>query len=197
MANKSLTPLDLFIELTESNISPNQYYTLLCIKNSILTSNINIGVEMRILTNNGWVENSPAKLTKKSIDLIDHIESKFNVEVKEKVKKKAALDEEMIEKYVLLGPKGKLGSGRPWKSSPTNLKKVFTWFFRNYKYDWQTILTATMLYLEESEKDNHKYTQQSHYFVRKNDYSKLADYCENVLHDNFHDFKESHDEKIV
>ena len=52
-------------------------------------------------------------------------------------------------------------------------------------------------FLEESEKDNHKYTQQSHYFVRKNDYSKLADYCENVLHDNFHDFKESHDEKIV
>jgi len=197
MEKQILKPLDLFNEIVSNGLSPNQYYMLLCIKNSILSSNINVGVEMRILSNNNWVEGSPAKLTQKSIDLIDYIENQFNIQEQEKTKKKNILDEEMILQFVELGPMGKLGSGRPWKSSPANLKKVFTWFFRNYKYSWDVILKATAMYINESEKDNHKYTQQSHYFVRKNDYSKLADYCENILHDNFNDFKESHDEKVV
>jgi hypothetical protein len=197
MDEKKLNPLNLFIELTTSGLSPNQYYVMLCIHKSILSCKVNVAVEMKYLANNDWIEGSPAKLTQKSIDLIDYIENLFNAEVKENVKKKASLDMEMIEKYVELGPKGKLGHGRPWRSSATNLKKVFTWFFRNHKYTWETILQATAVYLQDMEKDNHKFTQQSHYFVRKSDYSKLADYCENVLHDNFHDLKESHDEKIV
>lgn len=197
MDRKISEPLKLFNELIINDLSPNQYYMLLCVKNSILSSKINIAVEMKILSNNGWIEGATAKLTQKSIDLIEDIEERFNANVQADVQKKIIINAEMIDKYIELGPKGKLGHGRPWKSSPTNLKKVFAWFFKNYKYNWETILQATTVYLQDMEKDNHKYTQQSHYFVRKNDYSKLADYCENILHDNFHDFKESHDEKIV
>ena len=195
-----LKQMQYFDMITSAGLRPDEYYLMCSIRDSISPSKINLHKELRSLWKHEWitVPGPSCKLTEKGMKLVEDIESTFTAE-KKKVNKRLMTEnfKEMIQHFIDIGPAGKLGHGRPWRSSPRNLEKVFTWFFKNYKYSWETIIKATQIYLQENEKGNHKYTQQSHYFVRKNDHSKLADYCENVVHDNFHDFKESHDEKIV
>lgn len=198
MPRTKLKQLQYFDKITSTGLTPNGYYLLCCIRDSKSSITLNDHTELRKLWKHEWITMPGNRLTQKSIDLIEDIESSFTGEIKKTPTKDARNEfKDMINKFIEIGPKGKLGSGRPWRSSPANLEKVFKWFFKNYKYKWNTILQATAIYLQEMERGNHKYTQQSHYFVRKNDYSKLADYCENFINDDFHDIKESHDEKIV
>jgi hypothetical protein len=63
---------------------------------------------------------------------------------------------------------------------------MFRWFFQNHDYSWETIFKAAKIYRNEQLEDNNdKYLKTSQYFIRKNEESRLADYCYSVDTDGF------------
>lgn len=59
------------------------------------------------------------------------------------------------------------------------------WFFQEYTYDWETILDATELYVNEFAKKNYLYMRTAQFFIKKlidgTVQSELATYCEIIL----------------
>ena len=61
-------------------------------------------------------------------------------------------------------------------------ENAFRWFFQQYDYDWDTIITATVRYVNEYELNGYKYMRTSVYFIKKQNLDKstdseLANYC--------------------
>jgi hypothetical protein len=118
------------------------------------------------------------KLTTEAILLLDQVEHMFESTSNKYTNKKLGLNfEENVRKYREMIPKGKFGS-RYLRTAEKQLMKKFKTFFREYKYDWNTIFQATKLYLDEQRKSQYLYCAQSDYFIKKSDQSKLADYCQ-------------------
>jgi hypothetical protein len=60
------------------------------------------------------------------------------------------------------------------------LNESFRWFFETYDYDWDTIIDATRMYVNEYRANDYMYMQTSQYFISKQDkhrvkHSALAD----------------------
>ena len=173
--------------LIQNKISPNQYYLLNCIKNSINPLFINIEMELRLLRPS-WIT-SDNKLTQKSIDFIELLENTYTIKTKRQVKQVLGNDSEAnIIIYRELFPKGKLPSGVPARVTIEELTKKFTWFFNNYKsrYSWDVIIEVTKNYIEEFESNNYLYMKNSSYFISRQDnnhtiISELANQCDMYL----------------
>lgn len=90
--------------------------------------------------------------------------------------------EELLKKMVSYFPKGVKTAGKPVKTSVNaELVQKMKKFKKEYKYDDEIILNATIKYVEEFKKNNYAYMRQFKYFVYKQGSgSDLADYCEMI-----------------
>ena len=175
---------DIYTKLIKENISPNAFYILHCIKEKIVPSNfVNQKIEIKKLQNDKWL-NDDFELTNKSHIFINEIESFFR-KSKKKTSKDLLGDEFMdkIVEYNQIFPNRKLSSGKYARVNPKSLENAFRWFFENYDYDWNTIISATIKYVDEYSVRRYEYMRTSQYFIRKQNTDKtwdsdLATYCE-------------------
>ena len=188
-----LAQKEMFDMMTAKGISPNQYYLLLCIHDSIKSKEINVSQELRQLVDKDYViisrtsKGDVVLLTDKAKKLIKSVEQLFTTLAKNAAVKSMGDDyEERIKEYNDLFPKGLLPTGSYGRTNVKNLKSAFKWFFDNFDYSWDVILEATEKYLEDRENNNWEFTSTSQYFIRKQEpdksyISKLANCCEAIL----------------
>lgn len=175
---------EIFNKIIKLGLTPNSYYTLHCIKTSVTCDErINLNLEITKLEANGWIENG--HLTTKSLKLHQEIEAFFRSS-KKKTSSNIMGDDfaTRIEEYLEIFPKFKLPSGKYARSDKKNLENNFRWFFESHSYDWDTVINATKMYVDEYETQGYKYMRTSQYFIRKLNpaektfESELANYCE-------------------
>ena len=182
MAKKAmLMQMEMFNEMTTAGLTPNQYYLLCCMRDSVTPLRMNMHLELRNLKQNGWVKDDN-KLSPEAIALIDQIEKLFRIQ-KRKTSSQLMTKEfkENIAKYKEMFPNIKLPSGKAARAANGNLEKNFRWFFENYDFKWPIIFQATVKYINEHQDNNWKFMRTSQYFIRKDNLSDLADYCEMVI----------------
>lgn len=177
----------MFNQLSVNNLSPNQFYLLCCMSDSIGPLQINLNQELRALKEKGiWVDEND-KLTPKAISLIQKIDAFFRLGKRKTGSQLMGVDfDTNIKKYLEIFPKIKLPSGKPARCAEKNLETNFRWFFENHQYSWEIILEATARYVDEYERKNWLYMRTSQYFIRKkeegnNFASELANYCAIVI----------------
>ena len=178
---------EIFDKLIKAKITPNSYYVLYCcIEKRIPDSFISYALEIKKLQTNNWL-NENLELTEKSIIFVKEIEQFFN-----KSKKKTSVNLmgasfiDLIQEYVETFPNKKLSSGKPARVNVKTLENGFRWFFDNYTYSWEIILSATRKYVNDFEMKNYEYMRTSQYFVRKQNTDKswdsdLATYCDMII----------------
>ena len=93
---------------------------------------------------------------------------------------------EKIKTYREIFPAKKLPSGNLARNNVKALGEAFRWFFETYDHDWDTILKATSMYVNEYRDKQYMYMKTSQYFISKQDkhrvkHSSLADYCDMIL----------------
>lgn len=181
-----LKQMELFDIITTAKLTPNQYYLLCCMRDSVSPLQMNVHLELRYLKAHGWVEEVGEykfKLSPEAVALITKIERLFKVSKKKTSSQLIGKDyKEKIEEYISLFPNVKLPSGKAARSAFKNVENCFRWFFDNHDYSWETILTATEQYVNEYQAKNWKFMRTSQYFVRKQEpdrtfNSDLANYC--------------------
>lgn len=156
------------------NLSPNQMYLLWCINSKNKPININISTEIRFLQNLGMIDKNG-----NCLPLGLEVSSEL---IKLSTVKTLDINEAYLDKYVSLFPKIKLPSGKYARADKKNLKTQFTWFFKTYGYNWDDVLKATAIYVDEYEKKGFLYMKNSQYFISKANSdrtreSELANYC--------------------
>jgi hypothetical protein len=186
--SKLLKQMELFDMITTAELTPNQYYLLCCINDSVTPIRMNFRLELKSLIEDKWIVEKENKylLEPKSHTIINQVEKLFKIQ---KTKTSTQLMNKNYKENILvfknLFPNKKLPSGRAARSATKNLETCFRWFFENHDYSWDLILKATERYVSEYELDD-KYMTCSQYFIRKQPagtrtfISKLADYCELV-----------------
>jgi hypothetical protein len=175
---------ELFEYLELKDIKPNSLYILWCLSNKRKSSltNADVHTELRRLVNSGLI-NADYTLTAEGFQVLESVPNSQG-ETTSEIKQSDSMD--YIDRFVSIFPKGKLPSGKPARVNKRNLEEAFKWFFKNYTYDWDTILRATWYYVEIYEKDNYKYMRNSQYFIRKQNTDKtwdseLANCCEIII----------------
>jgi hypothetical protein len=169
--------LQLFEYIEDNGLTPNQYYLLWSIHHKRIPKHINGNLELKSLIADGFVKDKV--LTAKGLELLDVV----NKEVKPGTVVVKTFD---VESYINIFPSGKLPSGKPSRVNKKNIEEAFKWFFKNYDYDWDTVVKATQMYIDEYELKKYMYMRNSQYFIRKQNTDKtweseLANYCEIVL----------------
>ena len=173
-----------------------------CLKNKVQAVGINQYVEFKNLSDGEFV-NSDKTFTELGTQIYKELEEFFSKERVDASKK--ILTEnyaENIKNYLDLFPRKKLPSGKLARSDKKNIENNFKWFFKNFDYDWETVLEATAHYVDEYEKKNYLYMQTSQYFIcktqaDKSKLSQLADYCA-MIKDGIEPDEDSHfKEKVV
>lgn len=183
--------------MKESQLTPNQLYLLWCLfTKDHRPFTINVHTEMRALKNANYVSDDGV-ITPLGIDLASRIPSKKTI-----LKSNVLVTDDYVDKYLSLFPKGKLPSGKQARADKRNLKSNFEWFFKTYDYDWDTVLKATALYVDEYERKNYLYMKTSQYFISKMNPdrsrdSELANYCYSVVNDDFNVSENHFSEKVV
>lgn len=197
MSKELLKQMEMFDEMSTANLSPNQYYLMCCMRDSVSPLKINMHLELRNLKSNGWITQEN-KLTPQAVSLIDKIEKLFSInKTKTSTKLMSAGYKENIARYRMMFPNKKLASGKPARSSVKNLEKAFRWFFENYDYTWDTVFKATAVYVTEKEDNGDKYMQTAQYFIRKDGTSALADECQIIEDGGYEEDKITHSLKVV
>ena len=175
---------EIFNKLFKVGLTPNLFYVLYSYKTKVTCdSSINTSLESSRLESDGWI--SMGQLTTKSINLIQDIDSYFKLS-KKKTSTQVMGDDFLtkIDEYLEIFPKFKLPSGKYARSDKKNLENNFRWFFETNSYDWDTVINATKMYVDEFERQGYKYMRTSQYFIRKLNpaektfESELANYCE-------------------
>jgi len=88
------------------------------------------------------------------------------------------VEEDFVEKYrkkfskTNIGISGKIGDYH-------GIKKKFQKFFKKYSYKEEDILKAVDRYIQDNRR-NPIYIMEAHYFIEKDNISKLASYCEDM-----------------
>lgn len=182
--------------LQESNLTPNQLYLIWCIGTNTAPININIHAELRMLKTLDFIDGKGA-LTPTGLDILEKIP-------KSRISKKTKVDltDELIISYLEIFPKGKLPSGKQARADKKNIKSNFEWFFKTYSYDWDTVIKATKLYVDEYETKNFLYMRTSQYFISKMNpdrsrESELANYCAQIITGDYQDDTNHFSEKVV
>ena len=196
--------------LKKHQLTPNQAFWIWDIsqpkKDETATEEMDIPDEdLLYLLKHEWIvplDGSYAELSKKSYDLLNELGTCFKKKVIHKDLSLGKEFSENLDKYMELWPNIKLPSGLRARADKTNVKNNLIWFFRTYEYDWQTVLSATELYISEYEMKNYLYMRNSQYFVSKMNpqkfrESELANYCMRIKEGDV-DEKNSHfSEKVV
>jgi hypothetical protein len=177
---------EIFNRLIQEDITPNAFYVLHCIKEKTVPNGfISKSLQVEKLKRDNWL-NDNLTLTHKSFIFIEEINSFFK-----KTKKKtsqALLGQDFTDKikgYVEIFPNRKLTSGKYARVNVKNLETSFRWFFENYDYEWETIMSATEKYVDEYSIRNYEFMRTAQYFIRKQTLDKsfeseLANYCDQI-----------------
>jgi hypothetical protein len=203
--SKILKQTEFFNLIIEQKLSPNQYYILCSMKNTIQPAFVNLHLELRQLKAAGWVkeEDGIHKLESKAIVLIDKIETLFKISKKKTSMQLMKRDyADKIKQYREIFPAGKLPSNKAARVAVSNLENAFRWFFENHEYSWDIILEATIMYVNEYQANNYKFMRTSQYFIRKQEADKtfaseLANYCSMVESGDEPDILPSFKQKVV
>jgi len=179
--------IEMFNLIVVHGLSPNQFFLLLSMTQGISPIGINIHQDHRVLLSDNWIDGDN-KLTAKASELVSQLESFFKVQKKKTVTQLMGSEYgHKIKEYLEIFPNEKLPSGKRARSDVKNLEVNFKWFFENYSYDWDTILKATAMYVDEYELKSPRfmYMRTSQYFIKKMEkdhsvHSELADYCANI-----------------
>ena len=175
---------EIFNILLRADLTPNAFYVLYSYKmKSPCDKSINMAIETTKLSNDGWLHHN--LLTPKSILLMEDIEALVKTTKKKTSSQVLGVDFlTKIDEYLEIFPKFKLPSGKYARVDKKTLEAGFKWFFENYTYEWETILNATRMYVDEYERQGYRYMRTSQYFIRKANNigktyeSELATYCE-------------------
>jgi hypothetical protein len=184
--------------MRESQLTPNGLYFLWCVYVGENPLYINIYTESRSLRLQGYIDDY-LKITQKGVELASKIP------VSKNTKKKLpsfTLTDASIDEYLQLFPKGKLPSGKLARSDKKNIRANLEWFMTTYSYDWDVIMRATALYVDEYEKKNFMYMKTSQYFISKTNtdksrISELADYCSAVVNNDYDNDDNHFSDKVV
>lgn len=175
---------NVFKRLFEDNLTPNAVYILYCYRDAVDNNPlVNNSLETRRLIVDGWIENGI--VTQKAINLMEDLD-KLSKPTKKPASTAVLGDnyQQKIEEYLEIFPKFKLPSGKYARTDKKNLETNFKWFFETHSYDWDTVINATKMYVDEYERQGYKYMRTSQYFIRKLNpaektfESELANYCE-------------------
>lgn len=121
---------------------------------------------------------SELNLTEKGISFLN----KETKELSDRELKKQIAFDEFIDKYYKLFPeKVYTGNGLPVRSNLKLCKSKMVAFIREYKYDYDTILKATEMYVKISKSGGYGYMKTSYYFIKKDSESILESYCQQIL----------------
>lgn len=178
--------MQMFTILNSKGITPNQFYLLCCMKESIQAEGINVHTELRGLIDKNMI-NPDVLLLPEAHALIAQLESFFSVHKQKTTRQLLGADfKEKIQQYREHWPKKRVPQGYYVTNTLENLEGAFRWFFKNYDYSWDIILQATLRYLDEKQRDNWNYTMKSQFFIRKQQQDKswsseLANYCELII----------------
>lgn len=115
---------ELFNYLITVGVSPNGYYLLWSIYTGVSPQNIKVPLEMRAMTQKGFIDNE-GKLTSKGLEIV-----RFNLDVKNTMPDDAS---DNIDKFLNIFPKGKLPSGKPARVNKKNIEDAFKWFFKTIR----------------------------------------------------------------
>tara|TARA_R110001599_G_scaffold140731_3_gene320954 strand:- start:2528 stop:3109 length:582 start_codon:yes stop_codon:yes gene_type:complete len=175
---------NLFLKIKRYGITPNQCMILFAFDEGVTPSNCE-AVDLLALFEEGYM-NKDKSITAEGKKVIVTLNNYFTVNKKKTNKqllgKSGSLN---IDQYRAIFPKGKLPSGVPGRNNVKILTENFRWFFAEYDYTWEEIMKATKMYVNEFQKNNYMYMQNSQYFISKQDKhkvktSKLADYCDMI-----------------
>ena len=175
---------DLLAAVEKLSMTPNAIYILLCLQKGATPLLVDIPLELKFLEEQEYLADH--QLTSKAKDVLAKLSYLSKTSKSKRTLKPADLA--YIESYRLLFPPGKLPSGSSSRSSVNELTPRFEWFFTKYPQynDWNLILQATALYVDEYEQRNYEYMRNSENFIYKQDLNKimkslLADYCQQVV----------------
>ena len=83
MAKKKqmLLQMEMFDEMSRNGLSPNQYYVMCCIRDSVTPVKVNLHMELRTLKTEGWIDKIENKhiLSPKAMSLISVIGKLFSI----------------------------------------------------------------------------------------------------------------------
>jgi len=184
--------------MVSSKLTPNQLYLLWCLQYGDTPININTHTEVRYLKNSGHLDDKNV-ITPLGLEAVSSLPKMIS---KAPAKPVVLLDD-MIEKYLNLFPKGKLPSGKQARADKKNLKQCFAWFFKTYDYyNWDIVLKATAMYVDEYEPKGYLYMRTSQYFITKANPdrtrdSELANYCALVVTGDTTEDPKYFSEKVV
>lgn len=191
---------ELFQKIQKYNITPNQCMLLLAFHEGITPSTYD-DLDHKALLKESYINNN-SDVTNEGEKIVTTLNNYFKINKKKTSKqllgKAGALN---ISQYRDIFPKGKLPSGVPGRNNVKILTENFRWFFAEYNYSWEEIIKATKMYVNEFQKNNYMYMQNSQYFISKQDKhkvktSKLADYCD-MLRDGITIEEDHFKEKVV
>jgi len=172
---------ELFKKLIKSGLSAHQYGILYRLSlNETLTAEVKELIVQMVP--NKYITQD-CKLSEDGEKILKAIDELFKP-----IKKLKSMDvlgddsDSNIEEYLDIFPSGKLPSGKYARGNKKNIVENFMWFFQEYQYSWETILDATVMYVEEFRKKGYLYMRTAQYFIKKlkdgTVESELANYCD-------------------
>ncbi len=194
---------ELLQKILKEKMTPNQCLILFGMKQGV-SSTASSKLDKDILVSNGFLifEKDKYKLTPTAKAFCAKLDNYFI-----KAKKKTDIQlmgkdfSEQINIYRETFPNTRLPSGKPARVNVKMLSESFRWFFETYDYEWQDVINATKMYVNEYRDADYMYMQTSQYFICKQDKhrvksSTLADYCD-MIRDGIDTEEKTFKEKVV
>ena len=169
-----------------------------------VSSTTNTKLDKDVLVSNGFlvIEDGKYKLTVKAKGIMSRLDNYF-------IKAKKKTDIQLMGKdfatkintFREIFPNQRLPSGKPARVNVKMLSESFRWFFETYEYEWEHVMNATKMYVNEYRDAEYMYMQTSQYFISKQDkhrvkHSTLADYCD-MIRDGIDTEEQTFKEKVV
>lgn len=169
----------------DNKYTPNQLYTLFCVKYGIVCDipKLNEDYEIRELVHNNLLNPDGRSITAAGLKVLDTI---LKV-IEKKATSVVEVEEEYALKYLEIFPKMILPSNKPARVSKKIIMKQLTWFFTTYpQYDKDLVLKATAYYVETFREQEFKFMRTSQYFISKEATNRmitstLAEFCQLIL----------------
>lgn len=194
---------ELFQKILKANLTPNQSLILFGMKQKISLPEI-VSKDRDALVSKGFLEfkENVYIMTPKALVICATLDSYFI-----KAKKKTDIQlmgkdfNDKINIYREIFPNQKLPSGKPARVNVKMLSESFRWFFETYDYEWDQVIQAAKMYVNEYRDAEYMYMQTSQYFICKQDKHKvksstLADYCD-MIRDGIDTEQKTFKEKVV
>tara|TARA_B110000977_G_scaffold21200_1_gene25343 strand:- start:15332 stop:15928 length:597 start_codon:yes stop_codon:yes gene_type:complete len=193
---------ELLQKIIAERLTPNQCLLLYSLKEKTQVKLPNLPEDLQALLEEGFITkelDNPYIITTKGKTFITKYDNYF-IKAKKKTNIQLMGKEFLahIEAYRTVFPAGKLPHGKPARQNVKALAESFRWFFETYEYDWQLVMKATKMYVNEYRATDYLYMSTSQYFICKQDKhrvktSALSDYCDMIkdgVQTEIHTFKE-------